>query len=404
MRNEAKTTFIPLQNITRGQGIDPNNFNRETFTQFQTWIGDTNVVEGCPVNCQYCFFKLDGQTPKKPEIYLTPEDSLLKLSELSTYHPDLPVNFGSQTDAFSTNQTISYYTELLERYGRSDYKNPIIFITKKLIPERFMILAKQIPQSVAFYISYSGLAGTGLEPTVNAEDQRENFVRLKEHDLPRVHYWRPFLPQNSTQEKINEVLEHVSTYANCSVINGLRLNDGIADNISSYWPEILDSEYDYSKTGEFWPEGVRSYIQQYTKGVFPDYPLFLGNTPCALAYSLGKPDTHAVYKSNMCLESNCPAIQREKCQDAFRVPGWNEVLKVAQKMSIDPSKIRMEDDRVVISEELEMGKVVYLKALLRYPVTVELISYKAGHNWAYVKDENQITEVSWKDNWLVTSR
>jgi len=100
----------------------------------------------------------------------------------------------------------------------------------------------------------------------------------------------------------------------------------------------------------------------------------------------------------MCLGSNCPVVQREECQDAFRVPGWIEVLEAARQMSIDSSKIRMEDDRIVISGEIEMGKVVYLKTILKYPVTVELISYKAGHNWAYVKDENQITEVSWKDS------
>ena len=36
--------------ILRGQGINPKKFNREIFTQFQTWLGETKGVEGCPIN------------------------------------------------------------------------------------------------------------------------------------------------------------------------------------------------------------------------------------------------------------------------------------------------------------------------------------------------------------------
>lgn len=388
-----------LPDNVRGQGIDPDAFDRSTFTQFQTWIGDTRTVEGCPINCQYCFFKLDGQTPKKPQIFITPEESLRRLLETPTYHPDMPINFGSQTDVFSTQRTISYYTELLQLYGNSDYQNPVVFITKRLIPEEFMDLAKQVPQPVIFFISYSGLAGTPLEPNVNMQDQRENFVRLKDKDLPVVHYWRPFLPQNSSREKIEEVIEHVSTYANCSVINGLRLNDGIRDNIAEFWPELLDESYDFRTTGEFWPEGIRSYIRDYGRRTFPDYPLFLGNTPCSTAYVLDKPDTHAVFKTNMCLESNCPVYQREKCQNAFQTPSAKSVFEAVGQVGIDPANVHIEADRIVI-EGTELGNLVHLKTILRYPVVSLAVSYRSGHNWAYVQDENQITEVPWKQNWL----
>ena len=113
--------------ILRGQGINPKKFNREIFTQFQTWLGETKGVEGCPINCQYCFFKLDNLTPTQPKEINPPEIILEQLKLAPTYQENIPVHFGSQTDAFSTKTNIEYYSKLIALYGESNYKNPLIF-------------------------------------------------------------------------------------------------------------------------------------------------------------------------------------------------------------------------------------------------------------------------------------
>jgi len=100
----------------RDQGISPEYFDRNMFTQFQTWLGETKRTEGCPANCKYCFFKLDGLTPMRLQRLASPEI--------------------------------------------------VLELTKRQIPNHFIELSKEISQDVVFYISYSGLAGTELEPTV----------------------------------------------------------------------------------------------------------------------------------------------------------------------------------------------------------------------------------------------
>lgn len=378
----------------RGQGIDPTAFEREAFTQFQTWLGETKSVEGCPVNCTYCFFKLDGQTPLKPNIGMSPQETVDQIGQAPTYHEDMPINLGSQTDAFSTRKNVEHYSEVVQRYGDSDYPNPLVFITKRRIPESFMQIAKDIGQPVVFYMSYSGLGGTGLEPTVKDEHLRDNFIGLKAYDLPRVHYWRPFMPQNSKPEKIADMLSFVSENANCSTLNGLKLNDGIRDNIAPFWPEIMDKEYDYSQSGDFWPEGVRDYVRHYAASEHPDYPLFF-DTACSLAYVLKRPDIQGVYQGALCRDSQCPPSQQALCAGQQPMVHTDMARKVAKEVDIDPSKVELEDGKVIIDSEVATGSLVYVRSSLRLPVISKDVNY-AGHNWASSVDaENAIIEVPW---------
>lgn len=385
----------------RGQGIIPLEFieERRPYTQFQTWLADTRGVVGCPIDCRYCFFQLDGQTPKRPRIDKSPKEMLDLLQDADTYHPEMPVNFGSETDVFSTKQNIEYYSQLLVLYGESEYKNPIVFISKRSIPDSFMKLAAEINKPVIFYMSYSGLAGTDIEPNVKAEQIRDNFVRLQDYGLPRVHYWRPFLPLNSTPEKIDEVFAHVSKYATCSNVNGLRLNDGIRANITPFWPELMDHEFNFTKTGEVWPKGVRGYLSNYFKRKNPDYPVFFGNTPCSLAYALEISDTHGFYDGRMCKESQCPTGQRGRCRIAYKIPTEEDVQAVATKIGIDLSTITFKSDKVIVGGKVDSGKLVFMRTVLKFPVISAAVGYKDGYNWANVQEESGITEVPWSGNW-----
>jgi hypothetical protein len=388
---------------SRGQGIDSNTFvnERRLYTQFQTWLGDTRGVVGCPLDCKYCFFQLDGKTPLKPRVDTSPEQMIAELKNTETYHPEMAVNFGSETDVFSTPHNINYYYDLLRQYGETDYPNPIVFISKCSIPDKIMDAAVGIKQPVLFYISYSGLGGSEIEPHIKVGDIRDNFVRLKNRNLPAIHYWRPFLPQNSTIEIFDNILDHVTQFATCSVINGLRLNNGISSNMVKYWPELMQEDYDFSKTGEFWPQGVRSFLSKYLQGKYPNYPVFFGNTPCSVAYVQEKSDIQGLFSGRMCKESQCPPTQRGKCARAYQRPTKEKILDTIGKMSIKPSAVFFDKDKIVAKEQIEAGKLVYLRTALRFPVLPETISYQEGYNWAQVREDGGIVEVPWKGNWII---
>ena len=52
-----------------------------------------------------------------------------------------------------------------------------------------MDIAAGIRQSVLFYVGFSGLAGTDVEPTVKPEVLEQNFVRLKERGVLEQKMW-----------------------------------------------------------------------------------------------------------------------------------------------------------------------------------------------------------------------
>ena len=375
----------------RGQGINPQSFERNMFTQFQTWLGETKGIEGCPVNCKYCFFMLDGLTPMRPLRLTSPEIVLEQLRFAPTYQKNIPVHFGSQTDAFSTKSNIEYYSRIVELYGQSKYENPLIFITKRQIPNSFIELSQEIPQDVIFYISYSGLAGTGLEPTVVESHQRDNFIRLHEYNVPVVHYWRPFTPLNSDEQRLRYILDHVSQYSSCSVVNGLRLNSGIRDHVSQFWPELQQYNFDFSTLGEVWPVGVRDTLHQVIRSEYSDYPVFFGNTPCSVSKSLSQPDRAGLFNGRMCRESNCD--QRELCNTHHKKPELVEVINACAQMGITNEQISIQSDMIEISGSISTQSLVYLRNNLRFPVISGVVEYVGGHNWANVTDDIKITEV-----------
>ena len=387
--------------LNRGQGIIPEQFVKERtlYTQFQSWLGETLGIVGCPLGCKYCFFQLDGKTPAKPQAFISSQKMIEKLCEAPTYTREMPVNYGSETDVFSTKQTIAYYTELLRCYGESEYLNPVVFITKQSIPEEIMDVVVSISQPVLFYMSFYGLAGTSIEPRIDPQTIKHNFIRLKERGLLAIHYWRPFLPANSTSQIINETLEFVSNNAICSVINGLRLNDGIRDNVMSFWPELKEQQFNFSRAGEFWPQGIREYLIQRIKKDYFSYPAFFGNTSCSIAYALGKSDVYGHYSQSACQDSNCPLLQQGRCRSSYRIPTLVEVQEVAARVGVSPEDVRLDDGKIVVGNVVASGKITFMRYVLKYPVRSESVDYAAGYNWANIREEERVIEVPWRDNW-----
>lgn len=337
--------------------------------QDDTWIAIDPVV-GCAKDCQYCFLQIYGATPKKGEVIASPDDAIDSLLSYETYRPESPIMLASETDAFMNIPNIDYYSEFLRRYDARGIGNTLAFVTKCHVPDKFIDLASNLVNTrVIFYLSYSGL-GKPIEPTTNIPKLRDNFPRLSRAGLDVIHYWRPFLPQNSNPDKIAEVVDHAAIYAKCTVAAGLKVNAGILQNISRFWPELAAQQIEYDKVATVWPIGVRDYVDQYTRTQHPDYPLFWVNS-CALAYVLEGPEFNGMYGSHVCEGNHCPLDQRCICGDQFAEyrPTESDIQTAFDKMEITGGYNMDEQKRTIrINGEVSHGQLIYLRQKLKYNV------------------------------------
>ena len=163
-----------------------------------SWLA-INSILGCPNGCKYCLLQATGDNNCFPKQLATPKEAVETLLDYKYYDKDIPLCLLPNTDVFVNPKNFKYLLELLDEIEKHNIKNDLIIITKCKIPEEMITYAKKIKennQNIVFYISYSGL-GKEIEPRISEEILRDNFKRLSENGIDVIHYYRPFLPQNS---------------------------------------------------------------------------------------------------------------------------------------------------------------------------------------------------------------
>ncbi len=339
--------------------------------QDDTWITADPVV-GCAKDCNYCFLQGYDKTLKPGMPIMSADKSIDNMLSFENYRPDSPVMVGSETDAFMNRSNINYFTEFFKTYADRGLTNPLVFSTKCKIPDEFIELVKSNEAvRTVFYLSFSGLPQT-IEPTIKSEHIKSNFERLKEAEIPTIHYWRPFLPQNAHREKIREIFDYAAQYATCSVAVGLKTNDEIIRQLINAWPELGDNVDQVNASADVWPEGVKDYIEEYVSSKFPEYPLYWVNS-CALAYALQKPDFNAMFEGTACDANHCPPDQRERC--AINLLGYKptseSVNDALAQMELDCEFEIDENEKVVhIDGDVNHGQLIYIRQKINYPVKV----------------------------------
>lgn len=350
--------------------------------QDETWITSDPVV-GCAKDCNYCFLQGYDKTRKPGMPIMSTEKAVDQILSFENYREDSPIMVGSETDAFMNRSNIDYFTELFKTYAERGLPNPLVFSTKCKIPDEFIELIKENEAiRTVFYLSYSGLPQT-LEPGIKGDQIRSNFERLKDAEIPTIHYWRPFLPQNSHREKIREIIDYVSEQATCSVAVGLKSNDEIIKHLIAAWPELGENADIANQAADVWPEGVRDYVEQYTSEQHPDYPLFWVNS-CALAYALQRPDFNAMFEGTACAENHCPPEQRERC--AINLLGYQPsheaVQEALDQMDLDYSFDLKEDEKMIyVDGDVSHGQLIYLRQKLNYPIKARG-DFSSTNEWA----------------------
>lgn len=279
-----------------------------------SWIV-VNPVQGCPNACQYCFMEEYNATRIKPKELVSPDEVLDMLMTYEYYLEDIPVCLFSTTDIFSCTNNIEYLAKLLQCFKDARILNPIILITKCYIPTTIIDQIADIiscGQKIIVYLSYSGLSSE-IERGINHQKLRENFCNLYDAHIPIVHYFRPILPQNSSEAKIDEILSFVSQYCDVSVVTGLKCVDKCMDNYA-FWPEVQQK----ADAGEYeciWPLGSRDRLIESAK----KYNHYLYETnSCALAHILCEHDKYGFFEGRSCLNFNvCGEEQKQRCQNHY---------------------------------------------------------------------------------------
>lgn len=304
-----------------------------------SWLAINSIV-GCPNGCKYCLLQATNDNNCLPKELATPEESVKQLLEYKYYDKDIPVCLLPNTDVFVNPKNIKYLMNLLDELEKNNIMNDLIIITKCNITEEVIEKVKKLKQkgqNVVFYISYSGL-GKDIEPRISIDILRNNFKKLKENNIDVIHYFRPFLPQNSDPSKIKEILDYVNQYTDISVTTGLALIKTFIDKIDC-WDEIKENKEDCLKANCVWPESAWDYFNQ-------DYShkqqIFQTNT-CGLNTKLKRPSTQ-YYGTEECLNYNhCSKEQRERCKLAHQK--INEDL-IKSRCSLLLDKLGFDSDEV----------------------------------------------------------
>lgn len=279
-----------------------------------SWLAINSIV-GCPNGCKYCLLQATNDNNCFPRQLVSPKEAVNQLLEYKYYDKDIPLCLLPNTDVFVNPKNIEYLLDLLQELENQNVKNDLIIITKCNITDNVIKKVKKIKekgQNVVFYISYSGL-GKDIEPRISEKILQNNFKKLKENNIDVIHYFRPFLPQNSDPKRIEEILNFVNKHTDVSVTTGLALIETFIDKIEC-WNEVKVNRELCLKANCVWPESAWNYFNE-------DYShkqqVFQTNT-CGLNTKLKRPSTQ-YYGTEECLNYNhCSKEQRERCKLAHQ--------------------------------------------------------------------------------------
>lgn len=279
-----------------------------------SWLAINSIV-GCPNNCKYCLLQATNDNNCFPRQIVSPKEAINQLLEYKYYDKDIPLCLLPNTDVFVNPKNIDYLLDLLQEIENKNVKNDLIIITKCNITDNVIKKVKEIKekgQNVVFYISYSGL-GKDIEPRISEGILQNNFRKLNENNIDVIHYFRPFLPQNSDSKRIEEILNFVNKYTDVSVTTGLALIETFIDKIEC-WEEVKQNRELCLKANCVWPESAWNY---FNKDYSHKQQIFQTNT-CGLNTKLKRPSTQ-YYGTEECLNYNhCSKEQRERCKLAHQ--------------------------------------------------------------------------------------
>lgn len=300
----------------------------QVIEMHSSWLAINSII-GCTNNCKYCLLQATNDNCHVPKILATPKEAVEQLLNYKYYDLDIPVCLLPNTDAFLNETNINYLIELLEEIRKHHIKNDLVIITKCKITNNVIDLVKKMKsngQNIVFYISYSGL-GKDVEPAISEEILKRNFKLLSENNIDVIHYFRPFLPQNSNPERIQEILDFVNQYTDVSVITGLALIETFIDKIEC-WNEIKENKEKALKANCVWPQSAWDY---FNNSYSHKQQTFQTNT-CGLNAKLKRASSQ-YYGTFECQNYNhCSEEQRNRCKLAHKLLNQQQIINQCKNL------------------------------------------------------------------------
>lgn len=348
------------------------DYNYKPIAYHDSWISVDPII-GCQLDCKYCFLQMNGWTNKRPSVLYTITETVNMLLANKYFIPHKSiVSFGNSTDAFlpsNADFTLGFLEELESRHLR----NPVVFVTKKMIPSSFICKIKEFEYiKPVFCLSYSGLPGD-MERGVKANEIRMNFLNLSKNKLSVIHFWRPILRINGTPETVKQMLDFVTQYSIASVYIGLKLHPSLTTAYKTRGllavPEDVHHCY-----GDYIPFEVKDLIRLTAASKYPDYPIYR-HTSCAVSLALSIADYNAtVYRKEICNNSNCPAYHRRKCETAQRVPTESRIADLLNRIGVEPD-FAIHDSFLQIFSKITQEDYTFILHQVNFPIIAKNIVF-----------------------------
>lgn len=342
---------------------------KSVIEMHSTWLAINSIV-GCTNGCKYCFLQTKNENLKQPNIIIDEKNAIKELLESKYYNDSIPINLLPNTDSFLNRTNINYLKNLILEIKKNNINNPLTIVTKCSIDKSFINFIKELDmdKQIVFYLSYSGL-GKSLEPNVNMDSIRNNFILLHENNIKVIHYFRPLIPQNSKKMHLDAILDYVSKYTDYSVITGLKLKEEYFDKID-FWEELKDYRKEAIKAEGVWDKEAFDYFyRDYNR----EHYIYQTNA-CALSSILGNPN-HEYYNSYECKNYNiCSDKQREMCKNIQPVNEAELLKRVENELKKldkynDKVIIKIENDIRIENIDLYVSDLAYLTYVCHRKVT-----------------------------------
>lgn len=337
------------------------NLSREYLKSYYS----INSFVGCAINCAYCFLAPIKIVPMQPVRTIDETALINAMIQDPLFIPDRTVlSLNNRTDPFISPQVKESTFQLLELLEERRLNNIVTITTKgtltKYDAER---LASFKHINVVIIVTFNGLPLT-IQP-IDCSAQIETMKNVYgSGKIWLVHQFRPIIPgYNDSESVIREIVLYAKQYCDCSVYQGIRVNQKIADRLEAR---------SYHHNGSF---DVHKQKSERTDEVFrllqkedPAYRIF-DHTSCALSYLFQLSDYNLHYLKRNCAQ-DCP--QYLTCHSSCS--NLPENLKTElQKIGVT-APFQLEDDLLTIHGTVTDEQKSFIKH--NYHISVSASSRK----------------------------
>lgn len=327
-----------------------------------------NTFVGCTNDCSYCIVSGIKKELRKVEEIQSVPDALKNLNKYPYFVKDRSViSINNRTDPF-LNIVISKSTlGFLRLINEKKMKNPILIITKMLVPKEILIEIDNMDCNVILFYSYSGL---GEE----FEHFSEKYRRLAMENIDKywvkhkkVHYIRPIIPcYNDSYEKLKEMLQITKEKFDAAVISGIRINQHIHERFLRLSILLKNNDLFMDTKHKFLDKSVVEYVKQIKEEIGLENVFF--HTSCVISFFGGYADYNSYFNGERCL-ADCP--NQETCKRHF----LKEDKTVCDIINNSGLKIdyKYTNGTVKVYSNMTQEQVSYLKHITRRKCEVEQV-------------------------------